>query len=324
MAQAEDRCHRVGQLNSVRVQYYVFRDTIDEWIAQTLIKKQNNIEQILPSEETSTSTISNGKELPSSASGYTFDFGKYKGLRLEDTPGDFIQYLIKKEIWRKHPKLWHALHWKGLLLKKPSPTTYQPTTLKLSFDLNAKSAVHTNEVQSTTNGVEPSPTTPCANDQKMNNVSFKFDFGMHVGRDWQDVPLDYQNWILKERVWKNRKNLESALIKAGIINYVGVDKTDPSDKLQNDDDSSSCQSQKKVLHLFPIKSFRLTAQCPYIIKELEARNIAIHDADRKKITRLKKQLLDWHTTKYPGATLRKIELLDCDAEKLWSVTKNNK
>ena len=146
---------------------------------------------------------------------------------------------------------------------------------------------------------------------------------MHVGRDWEDVPLGYQKWILKERVWKNHKNLESALIKAGIIVDVNVDKTDIND-LSSFDNDSSHKTQKKAHQLFPIKSFRLTAQCPYIIKELEARNISIHDADREKITRLKKQLLDWHIMKYPNARLRSIELMGCNAEKLWSITKKRR
>ena len=146
MAQAEDRCHRLGQLNSVRVQYYVFRDTIDEWIAQTLIKKQNNIEQILPLEEYTNEIGSRKQELPSSTSSYTFDFGKYKGLRLEDTPEDFIQFLIKKEIWQKRPKLWHALHWKGLLIKNPPPTLCQPI-LESSTNLNTTNTVQTKKIR---------------------------------------------------------------------------------------------------------------------------------------------------------------------------------
>jgi SNF2 family DNA or RNA helicase len=68
MIQAEDRCHRVGQANSVRIQYFVFKDTIDEWLSRSLMFKQNTINKILPEK------MSSGEE---GETGYVFTFGKH-------------------------------------------------------------------------------------------------------------------------------------------------------------------------------------------------------------------------------------------------------
>jgi SWI/SNF-related matrix-associated actin-dependent regulator of chromatin subfamily A-like protein 1 len=108
MSQAEDRCHRVGQTDSVQVQYYVFKDTIDEWVARSLLSKQSNIDQILP-------------EAISSQTGYVFDFGKYNEMRLEDVPRTYLTYLVKKEIFKTRPSLWKALVHRGMVLEQPPP-----------------------------------------------------------------------------------------------------------------------------------------------------------------------------------------------------------
>mmetsp|Transcript_7637 Transcript_7637/g.11678 ORF Transcript_7637/g.11678 Transcript_7637/m.11678 type:complete len:637 (-) Transcript_7637:57-1967(-) len=111
MAQAEDRCHRVGQVDSVQVQYLVFKDTIDEWFARSLLLKQSNIEQILPEKV-------HGKTTASTE--YEFDFGKHKGLRLEDVPKNYVEnFIVKQEVYRKRNDLWRALFQMGLVLEEP-------------------------------------------------------------------------------------------------------------------------------------------------------------------------------------------------------------
>ena len=70
MTQAEDRCHRVGQSNNVRIQYLVFKDSIDEWLSKSMMFKQSNIDEILPEKLQSDGTTT----------GYVFDFGKYGTL----------------------------------------------------------------------------------------------------------------------------------------------------------------------------------------------------------------------------------------------------
>ncbi len=47
MSQAEDRAHRIGQTDSVLVQHLVFEGSLDAAIAQTLVRKQQIIEQAL-------------------------------------------------------------------------------------------------------------------------------------------------------------------------------------------------------------------------------------------------------------------------------------
>jgi SWI/SNF-related matrix-associated actin-dependent regulator 1 of chromatin subfamily A len=47
MSQAEDRCHRIGQKEQVLVQHIVLANSLDERMAETIIKKQEIIEKAL-------------------------------------------------------------------------------------------------------------------------------------------------------------------------------------------------------------------------------------------------------------------------------------
>ncbi len=177
MSQAEDRCHRVGQLDSVQVQYYVFKDTIDEWIAKSLLYKQSTIDQILP------------EKLAGVESGYSFDFGKHEGQRLEDVPRNYVQFLVRNEVWRHRPALWRALFLKGIVLEEP------PQIERDEKVVNATSA--------------PSEIT--------REIEYVFDFGKHNGKKWSEVPENYRNWIIKEGIWKSRAYLKTSLSEAGHI-----------------------------------------------------------------------------------------------------------
>ena len=77
MSQAEYRCHRVGQVNCVQVQYFVFAKTLDEFIAQTLVNKQKAIDELIhPREGGQDNKTEESNEV------YCLDFGKYNGRRL--------------------------------------------------------------------------------------------------------------------------------------------------------------------------------------------------------------------------------------------------
>lgn len=52
MAQAEDRCHRIGQTRGVNVYYLVAHDTIEEELIDILDKKRVNLDMILDGKET--------------------------------------------------------------------------------------------------------------------------------------------------------------------------------------------------------------------------------------------------------------------------------
>lgn len=294
MSQAEDRCHRVGQINSVRVQYFVFRDTIDEWVAKSLMKKQINIDQILPVTKLAEKELADDSR--SVTSGYTFDFGKYEGLRLEDTPDDYIQFLVEKEVWKQRPGLLQALQTKGLLHDAPTHTF----TSDMNDILN----------------VEPLPIggdTSFTRVVETKDIPYRFDFGKYKGELWHEVPKTYQAWIVREGVWKKRPLLKTALLNAELIDTVEHN-TIESVKEDSDEVGSSTKQ------CFPIKSFRLNAQCTYIILELMARGISFEEDEKGKITKLKKRLLNWHKGEYPDASTREIELIGCKAEELWSVT----
>lgn len=47
MSQAEDRCHRIGQKESVLVQHLALEDSLDAYMAKALVRKQSIIEQAL-------------------------------------------------------------------------------------------------------------------------------------------------------------------------------------------------------------------------------------------------------------------------------------
>lgn len=47
MTQAEDRCHRIGQLNSVLVQHLVLEGSLDAYMASKIVEKQNVIDRAL-------------------------------------------------------------------------------------------------------------------------------------------------------------------------------------------------------------------------------------------------------------------------------------
>ena len=50
LTQAEDRCHRIGQKDSVLVQHLVLDGSIDAAMAKSLVKKQYNIDNALDNE----------------------------------------------------------------------------------------------------------------------------------------------------------------------------------------------------------------------------------------------------------------------------------
>ncbi len=304
MSQAEDRCHRVGSKvgknGSVQIQYYVFKDTIDEWIAKTLLVKQDNIGKIMGEAGTDTSK----EDIGQSTFSYVLDFGKHAGLRIEDTPPDYLKFIVRVEAWRSRPKLWKALHKKGMVSEDPPEV-----------------AEETNDIDKSTD--DDHPIGKCNDDDHFEEptvvVDYVFDFGKNRGLRWNHVPASYRKWIIKESVWENRPKLKSALIEAGILK-----------------DDNKSQENAIAKDKFPIKSFRLTVQCPYIIEELKARNIGFDEEDKNKITKLKQKLLEWHeqeslktssgkidnTGSKRGA--REIEIIGCNIEDLWTVTKTKK
>lgn len=50
--QCEDRCHRIGQKDSVQASYFLGHETIDEYIYQIIEKKRGIVNQVLGAEET--------------------------------------------------------------------------------------------------------------------------------------------------------------------------------------------------------------------------------------------------------------------------------
>ena len=185
MSQAEDRCHRVGQVNCVQVQYFVFADTLDEFIAQTLVNKQKVIDELIqPREGGQDNKTEESNEV------YCFDFGKYNGRRLDQVPTNYIEFLVQRQVWKERPRLWHALARAGQNVAAPPPL----------------SSFRRHVCQSESAGSSSSSST---------TVNFVLDFGKYSGQEWNVVPRSYRNWILRDKVWEKRPNLSRALRNAG-------------------------------------------------------------------------------------------------------------
>ena len=155
----------------------MFKDTVDEWIAKSLLYKQSTIDQILP------------EMLAGVESGYTFDVGKHEGQRLEDVPRKDVQFLVRNEVWRHRPALWRALSIKGIVFEEP------PQAESVATVVNPESA--------------PSNST--------NEIDYTFDFGKHNGKKWGQVPENYRAWVIREGIWKSRAALRTSLVDAGHI-----------------------------------------------------------------------------------------------------------
>jgi uncharacterized protein (DUF3820 family) len=165
------------------------------------------------------------------------------GVRLEDVPRPYVQFLLNKEVWRNHPDLWHALAKMGVVLETPPDSSSRRTIRKTNTSQSSNSDANNIALQTTARISRSSSSygTRNSNDQddensmttasnemppkKLKDVDYVFDFGKHKGRSWEAVPEDYRDWLLREKVWKSqaRKNLLDALTNAGYPLGVGED-----------------------------------------------------------------------------------------------------
>ena len=114
-----------------------------------------------------------------------------EGVRLEDVPRPYVQFLLKNEVWRSRQDLWLALYKIGQVSEPPPPPTL--TAIGRTYKKPEKKVA-------------------------LKDVDFVFDFGKHSGKHWKDVPEDYRDWLIKEQVWKSkgRENLLAAVTEAGM------------------------------------------------------------------------------------------------------------
>ena len=126
---------------------------------------------------------------------YVFDFGKHKGVRIEDVPESYLMWLVTNEsIWKKRSDLWRALARNGLIRDEPPPTDAGREAKRPTY-------VESNDAPQKFPG----------------NVDYVFNFGKHRSEQWEDVPISYRDWVVKNEVWKNRPDLKEALQSAGVI-----------------------------------------------------------------------------------------------------------
>jgi SWI/SNF-related matrix-associated actin-dependent regulator 1 of chromatin subfamily A len=255
MTQAEDRCHRVGQQDSVLVEYFVFKGSLDEWMARQLAEKSLGITKAL-----SHSSSDNQRSRPE----YKLNFGKYSGYSLDEVPIKYISgFLIKDEVYKKKPALWNALYRNDMLQDAPPslvkdeengvevlytfdfgqytdmswsqvPSSYRDWIIKegvwkkrtaLWIALYEGGLVEEepqlsgdNRNNETTDRVSRTEEVRSKQDDDAKKVEYIFDFGKFNGHCWNEVDEGYRSWIIKTKdVWQKRDGLWSALYKAGVV-----------------------------------------------------------------------------------------------------------
>ena len=67
--------------------------------------------------------------------------------------------------------------------------------------------------------------------EDISKESYRSDFGMHQGATVHDVPAQYRNWLISDRVYVGRKGLENALIEGRYL--------DPTDHVSQPDPASN-------------------------------------------------------------------------------------
>jgi len=210
MTQAEDRCHRVGQQDSVQVDYFVFKGTIDGWMALQLARKSQGIRR----------TLSPSRSGVERQHKYKLDFGKYRGEALDDIPIEYItKFLVKEEVYKKKPALWNALYLNDVVDEAPL------TNPELLEDDDKDKEAGT-------------------------RVLYTFDFGQYYGMEWGQVPQDYRDWVIKEGVWEKRIGLWIALHEAGLVSEdpnSSIDKPNVSPNKQLEVDQSDNKQNKETL-----------------------------------------------------------------------------
>lgn len=255
MTQAEDRCHRVGQQDSVLVEYFVFKGSLDEWMARQLAEKSLGITKAL-----SHSSSDNQRSRPE----YKLNFGKYSGYSLDEVPIKYLSgFLIKDEVYKKKPALWNALYRNDMLQDAPPslvkeeengvevlytfdfgqytdmswsqvPSSYRDWIIKegvwkkrtaLWIALYEGGLVEEepqlsgdNRNNETTDRVSRTEEVRSKQDDDTKKVEYIFDFGKFNGHCWNEVDEGYRSWIIKTKdVWQKRDGLWSALYKAGVV-----------------------------------------------------------------------------------------------------------
>ncbi|KAL7534609.1 hypothetical protein ACHAXR_005990 [Thalassiosira sp. AJA248-18] len=257
MAQAEDRCHRVGQRDSVQVDYFVFKGTIDGWMARQLARKSQGIRRTLTQSSRKSSTHRNC---------YKLDFGKYKGQTVDDIPFDYLNnFLVKEDVYKKKPALWNALYLSDVIDEAPLNLMMEDDNddaigVAYTFDFGAYYGMEWSQVPQSyrdwiveTKGVwqkrkglwislfeggmvldepelldsddgaqrsseQPKQNIPEIDWEKLSSVDYIFDFGKFTGSHWCDVNEGYQDWTIKTKdIWLKRKDLWIALYNAGIV-----------------------------------------------------------------------------------------------------------
>ncbi|KAL7549229.1 hypothetical protein ACHAWF_012516 [Thalassiosira exigua] len=256
MTQAEDRCHRVGQRDSVQVDYFVFKGTIDEWMAQQLARKSQGIRRTLDQ---------NSSERRAHQSVYKLDFGQHRGLAVDDIPINYLKnFLIKEDVYKKRPALWNALYLCDVVDDAPlnlvqEDDTNETAGVEYTFDFGQYYGmewsqvpqkyrdwvVETSSVWQKRIGlwialyegglVEDEPELAVDNNAQISDnrptnttfdveadrtmdIDYSFDFGKFNGQKWNDVDRGYRDWIIATKdVWLKRTDLWVALHKAGLL-----------------------------------------------------------------------------------------------------------
>lgn len=173
------------------------------------------------------------QDFGSEARPYELNFGKYKGLTLNDVPAAYITWLVDNEVHLHREDLKAALEEH----RQPQEMREQEV-LSLNSNSDRKRRLSQTELQS----ASPSPKkqhlsaehlSSSNNDEnahkavRASSCAYRFSFGKYTGCTLDEVPLAYIKWLVEEEVYRKFKDLTSALkgylrlanwIKPGTIN----------------------------------------------------------------------------------------------------------
>ena len=154
---------------------------------------------------------------------YEFNFSKYKGLTLNGVPAAYIAWLVDNEIHLKREDLRAALD-----AHHQPQETHEREVLSLNSNSDRKRRHSQTELQSSS----PNPKKQHSSAQHLassnndpnarkavsaSSCAYRLSFGRYTGCTLDEVPPAYINWLVKQEVYRNFKDLTSALQAKGYL-----------------------------------------------------------------------------------------------------------
>ena len=142
------------------------------------------------------------------------NYGNYKWPSLSET----YSFIKDEELEGGHDALVDANSCKSIFRYLVENDIVQLNEIVARNDDNAATMIEANEekdlatVSTTKDDVEEVGT-------EVHTYQYQFDFGKYRGRQWTDPNVDngYRDWIIKQKIWRERSNLWKYLYNTGLV-----------------------------------------------------------------------------------------------------------